>query len=379
MDTGILGGVADLTEADLKAMQQGQYILHARRGELEKVPADKVLLPRDPQGHPQAVNVATGPDGAIYVNQRTILCKSVDGGQTWSAWPRQADIGAIQILSNGTLISGSGGDQAPIVFWASRDGGHVWEKVSAIELPRAYHTWGLYGLFRLPDDSLLASVQCSSAKFNGLDWASGTVQLFAYHSDDLGKTWGSPSKVCDWGSEGGIARTASGRLLAVVRHQRPVLPTDPPGLIEITARHFKEATGKLPPRVYKHVFLADSEDNGRTWKNFRQLTTVFGQCYGFPAALADGTVAVAHDTRYGPGVPSGRAMISRDEGRTWQDEVYYLYYGEGGSGYNQSVVLNGRTILTIAGTTDYLPARQTWEAAIGRCDITAIRWHPAAS
>jgi len=105
---------------------------------------------------------------------------------------------------------------------------------------------------------------------------------------------------------------------------------------------------------YKHVFLVDSDDEGRSWQNFRQLTTVFGQCYGYPAALSDGTVVVIHDTRYGPGPPSGRAMISYDEGETWEDEVYYLC--EGGA-YSASVVLEGDVILTIVGET-------------------AIRWKP---
>ena len=59
-------------------------------------------------------------------------------------------------------------------------------------------------------------------------------------------------------------------------------------------------------------------------QNLRQLTTVFRQTRGVPVALKDGTVIVIHDTRYGPGPAGSRAMISRDEGKTWEDEVYYL-------------------------------------------------------
>jgi hypothetical protein len=125
----------------------------------------------------------------------------------------------------------------------------------------------------------------------------------------------------------------------------------------------------------------DSNDEGQTWNNFRQLTTAFGQCYGFPAALSDGAVVVIHDTRYGPGVPSGRAMISYDEGQTWEDEAYYIYApgvvgNAGGIGYSQSVVLADDLILTIAGTTD-TGGRVSHAAAIGRSDLTAIRWKPA--
>ena len=43
---------------------------------------------------------------------------------------------------------------------------------------------------------------------------------------------------------------------------------------------------------YKHTFLIESSDEGRTWKNFRQLTTTLVQCYGFSVALKDGTDVV---------------------------------------------------------------------------------------
>ena len=88
----------------------------------------------------------------------------------------------------------------------------------------------------------------------------------------------------------------------------------------------------------------------------QQLTTSYGQCYGFPAALGDGTVVVVRHNGYSPN-RSGLAMISYDEGQTWEDEAYYIYapgvVGNAGNiGYSQSVVLDDNLILTIAGTTD---------------------------
>ena len=129
-----------------------------------------------------------------------------------------------------------------------------------------------------------------------------------------------------------MARVPSGKLLLAVRYQRPTLPTDPPDLLERTG-----AARRSSPFPYKHVFLVDSQDAGRTWGNARQLTTVYGQCYGYPAALSDGTAAVVHDTRYGPGPSVARAMISRDEGDGWEDEVYYVFAGKAATGYSQSV------------------------------------------
>jgi hypothetical protein len=206
------------------------------------------------------------------------------------------------------------------------------------------------------------------------NWVSGTGSLFVYYSMDEGASWQGPAKICDWGSEGGIASMASGKLLAAIRFQRPSLPDDPPDLIEKTGRWNKEASGKLPSFPYKHVFLADSEDRGRSWQNVRQLTTAFGQCHGFPAALSDGTAIVIYDHRYPRELSTGRAMVSPDEGKTWKDEVYYAYYGLGVSGYNQSLVLEDDLILTVAGTSDELKAAEVWDGATGKSDIWAIRW-----
>ena len=69
-------------------------------------------------------------------------------------------------------------------------------------------------------------------------------------------------------------------------------------------------------------------------------------------------------------------MVSCDEGVTWKDEVYPMYYGSAESGYSQSVVLDDDTILTVAGTTDNPEAVEVWDAATGHSDLTAIRWKP---
>ena len=123
----------------------------------------------------------------------------------------------------------------------------------------------------------------------------------------------------------------------------------------------------------KNLFVTDSDDNGKTWSTPRLLTTVFGQPFGSPAVQSDGTVVVIHDTRYGPGPPGSRAMISRDEGKTWEDEVYYLDSTTFTGSYTASVVLEDDTILTIAGSSQ---AGNTWEVVKNHTDFYAIRWKP---
>ena len=84
---------------------------------------------------------------------------------------------------------------------------------------------------------------------------------------------------------------------------------------------------------------------------------------------------MSHDHRYPPGTPCGRAMISRDEGRTWADEVYYLFYGSAINGFSQSVELDDGMILTV-GMSVVGRSVQDYDAWDGRAVATAIRWQP---
>ncbi len=82
---------------------------------------------------------------------------------------------------------------------------------------------------------------------------------------------------------------------------------------------------------------------------------------------------VVHDTRYGPGPHGSRAMISFDEGKTWEDEVYYLDSTTFTGSHNSSVVLPEDVILTIVGNSQ---ARNSFKAATANSEFTAIRWTP---
>ena len=158
----------------------------------------------------------------------------------------------------------------------------------------------------------------------------------------------------------------SGRIFATLRYQRESLPSDSSDL----ERRNRSIS---PGSPWKNVFVLDSEDGGVTWSVPRQLTTVFGQTFGYPAALSNGTVVVIHDTRYGPGPPGSRAMISHDEGQTWLDEVYYLDYTTFTGSYTASVVIDDDTILTIAGSSQ---AGNGWDLVKNNTDMYAIRWKP---
>jgi len=66
-------------------------------------------------------------------------------------------------------------------------------------------------------------------------------------------------------------------------------------------------------------------------------------------------------------------MISRDEGKTWLDEVYYLDSTRFTGSYTASVVIEDDTIVTIAGSSQSLGS---WQAVKNKTDLYAIRWKP---
>jgi hypothetical protein len=226
------------------------------------------------------------------------------------------------------------------------------------------------GLDRLHDDTLLWVID---VRDNPYTEGHGT---FCFRSTDQGETWQGPELVIDWGSEGATVLLPSGRVLATMRYQRLPQPSD--------SAEIRKHMGSHPRSKgldgFKNVFLMDSDDGGRTWSPPRMLTTVYGQTFGYPAVQSNGAVVVVHDTRYGPGRPGARALISRNEGKTWDDEVYYLDHTAITGSYSAAVVLKDDTILTISASSrvpfSKVSGRQRQEDDDTLTDLYAIRWKP---
>ncbi len=374
LHTNRLGGV-DVPSAEvLKQMHDSQYILHAAGGKLTRVPVEKTLLPHSNDMSPQGTHVDVGPDGTVYVKQSQILCKSTDGGRTWTS-RSLTDLedlpgGHWRVLQDGTFIGVdcSTGPEArdPAVVWVSQDEGITWTKRAEIpvemNLPNGTPYTERYthrGLNRLQDDTLLWTVDIRNTPttMNG---------CYTFRSTDGGNSWQGPILMIDWGSEGAAVLVPSGRVFATMRYQRYPLPSD-------TEEMMRPMDGTDKGRGFKNVFVMESADGGQTWSPPRMLCTAYGQTFGYPAVQSDGTVVVIHDTRYGPGPPGSRAMISRDEGKTWLDELYYLDSTTFTGSYSASMVFADDTILSICGSSQ---APGSWDEVRDNTDIYAIRWRP---
>ena len=141
--TDRMGGV-DVPAAEvLKEMHGGQYVLRAAGGKLTKLPVEKVVLPHSDDFGPQGSQVDLGPGSVVYVLQTYILCKSIDGGRTWTSKPVEQPNGVNlggrwKVLRDGTFISvglTDGKDEhGPAIVWVSHDEGQSWTKRAEIPI-----------------------------------------------------------------------------------------------------------------------------------------------------------------------------------------------------------------------------------------------------
>ena len=352
LSTENIGGVV-VTPSQLGEMQAGDYILHARDGVLNKVEVEKTRMPLDPQGHYQGLSLVLAPDGTLYAVQHTIISKSTDGGKSWEHLSRDPSAFGfngwlLQSNRHGQLINVSQqGEEQPTTVWLSDDEGQTWEQTSEIDVTPFRKTVAGASLTRLSDGTLLLPIKRRDDPFY-----EATNPMYVFVSDDDGHTFSNRFFLSDYGNEVNIAELFPERLLAVIRYQ--------PGPPE-------------QPQTNKTVFLADSVDNGATWTNLRQLTSVHGQCHGAAVGLSNNRAVVAYDHRYPRELGSGRAMVSGDNGASWHDEVYYLCHGHV-AGFPRHISLDGEEILTFIGSC-YGDVSK-WENATGNSHFCVIRWRP---
>jgi hypothetical protein len=167
LKTARLGGV-DVPSANvLKTMHDSSYILHACDGKLSEVPVEKVLLPSDQETSPQAIQLVKAPDSTVYANLGNIICKSKDGGRSWTAHDKGPFRGVFEVLKDGTFIGLDGEGEHPntkVVIHSSAAEGRTWRKIGEVPNPPGHWGSGSW-IFRLPDETLLAAIRSSRPRF----------------------------------------------------------------------------------------------------------------------------------------------------------------------------------------------------------------------
>jgi hypothetical protein len=308
-------------------------------------------------------------NGTIYAGFGTYLYQSTDEGRTWKgrllqglpqSQGERVSVTAFGVGDNYIFVvhparsltpvwedsAGEGHKMYPSIVSRSRDGGETWEAGAPLTYP-GYLTLvgdGNY-IVQLADGTVLAALDGYNPQMR--EGEGGRFAEVFLRSTDEGQTWGDPSIIPDTAAETGLLGLGGSRVLAAIRG----IPNSRLG-------------GKT-------IELADSDDLGHTWKNFRPLTHVFGQAHCGLAALPGGGVVAVYENRY-PYADGGRmlARISWDGGKTWEPELYILSVGHG---YAGAVATADGTIITVMGDGQLSARGQP----TGRhYTLQAMRWRP---
>jgi len=177
----------------------------------------------------------------------------------------------------------------------STDGGRTWEKVPHRMPPAGA---GHVGLFVLSDGSLACF---------GYDIAGDSAEMFFYKSQDKGDTWQKMGRVpCPDRNEGIWPWLFPERL-----GKRVSMP-------EINERGLVELAPNRYLVVFRHSSMqSSSEDGGETWSPAERRMPAVGMSYHL-LKLSSGPILATCMLRREPW--SIRAMLSYDEGKTWDSK-----------------------------------------------------------
>lgn len=329
-----------------------------------------------------AIGFNTGLRGAHgHVNPEWMF-RSSDGGTTWDRRPLgptgSRRMCGFTVLADDTFLLTVGADhdheeRDELQVFASTDRGETWDGPSVIGAAPFERIAGSFESITQTGSGtvLLPAVRQSG---EGLDGSKAHV---AFSSVDGGRTWGEPYATFDDVYEPHVLQLESGKLLGVFRYQRDWRPADPPEMVETMGAGPSTSVPGIPgsgSTAFKHVFVGDSFDDGRTWQDLRPLRTKqgkpvisFGECHGQLAQVPDGRVIMVHDRRYPYDRAEVRARVSEDDGLTWLPETFHV---SAGHGYPASVTLDDGTIVTVTGATPY----DAQANVLGDWRAEAVRW-----
>jgi len=339
-----------------KLTQDGDF--RAAYRDLGTVPAQRVRLPVPGSTWKLTGRVGRTDDGTIYAGFGPYLHWSKDEGKTWDGKALEGLPGSAgeRVIAQAFGAAGRyiylahfnkelpclGEDCYPIVISRSKDGGKTWESNLPLDQgPYKYMGGDGDHIIALEDGTLLATLDAWNPATATSPQVGGMVLS---RSTDQGRTWGD-STIVPGVAETGLLCLGGQRLLAAMRTGGP----GPDG---------------------KTVRLANSDDGGRTWRNFRPLTHVYGQAHGDLAALPGGGVVAVYENRY-PFSGTMHARVSWDGGESWEPELYIVM--DSGVGYPGSVAVEDGTVVTVAGDGELTGNGEP----TGRgYTLQAMRWKP---
>ena len=361
-----------------------------------RLPAERIALEYPELNARAEVNAALDSQGNIWaaigysVGNRhqdpggvERVFQSRDGGRTWTSQPLPMTedchfLGFTVLADDALLLVTAINRDDPswrklVRVFRSEDRGRTWQETCQLRPdPLEQIGEGFLSMTQLADGTVLLPIT---------RWTDRGEERELVHavfaSTDGGKSFPHAYPTFRDGHEAHVIQLESGRLLGAFRYQRPPRPGETPDEIRALGGSPDWAhptTGKRARNAFKHVWLGDSDDDGRTWKNLRAVRDRegrplldFGEPHGQLVQTPDGRVVLVHDCRYPYEESHTRARVSNDEGRTWGPEIYCV---SDGMGYPSSVALSDGTIITITGNTKL----DATFRPIGGWRVQAVRW-----
>lgn len=384
------------------------------------VPCQRMALEGQQQPYHRHTTGAIGrtSDGTIYTaisNESNVLFSSSNEGQTWTCINDDLPQGMFTVLNDGSLsLAGSVANengQRRMSFHRSTDRGQTWDRTATLDHAPFDILDADGNLIQLQDGTLLMPVQYRAN--NDIDpdrlqkmylgglWTYICAQ-YVIRSDDNGQTWQSGVDQHFWSTlidlnlnifslgphgrtpgpggtfpgcyETGLTQLPSGRIMAALRYSGPPQPWH-----HDVAEAWKAGEPDVHGRMFRTVLLSASDDNGITWEPIHPVTDAAGQTLlqmndsnGELLCLPDGRLMLIYTRRDPNDAMQLMAIISSDNGQTWQPEAYRL---QAGFGYPQSLALEDGTIIT---TTGRAVNDKTGKPLIP-FDAQAIRWKPKSA
>jgi len=363
---------------------------------VNRLPAERVVLEYPELRGRAEVNAALDSAGTIWAaigysvgthHQPPVgverLFRSGDGGRTWTSRPlpmtEKRNFLGFTVLADDAmlLVAGIAPDdplwRKRVTVYRSRDRGETWTTTCEIRGEPFEHVGeGFLSLTQLDDGTILFPVARWTDRPEGR-----TLEHGVFASSDGGRSFPVVHPTFADCCEAHVIQLQSGRLLGAFRYQRPPHPGETPEEIRALGGDPDWAhptTGKRPKSAFKHVFVGESDDGGRTWKDLRALRDrdgrallEFGETHGQLVEARDGRVVLVHDRRYPYEQAHTRARVSLDEGRTWEPAIYHVSQG---MGYPACVALADGTLVTLTGSTRLDKSFRP----IGGWRVQAVRW-----
>ena len=354
-------------------------------------------------------------DGTIYAaigNESTVLLASTDEGLTWTHVNDDLTIGAFTVLRDDSFIA-AGTDrneqgEMRIGFYRSTDRGRSFDRIAALDAAPFHNLFGDGNILELSDGTLVSPVQymdkCDiapeelSKMFLGALWIRRAAQ-YMIRSDDQGRTWQSGMDKHFWSAllnsnlnvfglgpqgrnpgpggtfpgcwETNVTQIPTGRVMAVLRYSGPQQPWH-----HDIAEAWNAGEPDTHGRMFRTVVLSDSDDGGVTWQPMRPVADADGRALlqmndtnGEVLNLPDGRLLLVFVRRDPNDAMQLMALLSGDNGHSWQPDAYRL---QAGFGYPGSLVLDDGTIVTVTGRA----VNDNKGTPLIPFDAQVIRWKP---